>query len=149
MPDDSLCGFLSRKYIYSGQNIFFMQKEIARIEAPSRWRAASMHQESGMTGIRIEDIESVRFSAPDLLQMHAFLLEFGLADTQAGKDGVLHMRGTGDAPFLHETVEGPPAFLSIALRAASLSDLEALAQAEQKPVEPLDAPGGGSVVQLR
>lgn len=102
-----------------------------------------------MSAIKIEEIESVRFSAPDLGQMRAFLLEFGMTEAAAGDDEVLRFRGTGDAPFIHETVRGAPAFLSLALRASSQSDLEKLASAEQTPVIAATGPGGGSMIRLQ
>lgn len=95
------------------------------------------------------DVESVRFSAPDLAKMRDFLLDFGLRDAEESGDGVLRMRGTGDAPFIHETVEGEPGFVSLALRVADVSELEALAKAEGARVEAATGPGGGHMVRLR
>lgn len=100
-------------------------------------------------GITIEDVESVRFSAPDLAQMRRFLLDFGMSEAEDAGDGVLRMRGTGDAPYLHETVEGEPGFVSVAVRARSVEDLRRLAQEEGASVEAASGPGGGSVVRLR
>ncbi len=102
-----------------------------------------------MGTIRIEDVESVRFAAPDLDRMHDFLLDFGLTDAADAGDGVLRMRGTGTAPYMHETVAGEPGFISVALRARSVDDLAVLAAAEGVAVEPASGPGGGSVVTLR
>ena len=87
------------------------------------------------------DVESVRFSAPDLTKMREFLEDFGLSAAEDRGDGVLRMRGTGDAPFLHETVEGEPGFVSLALRVRGPEDLEALAAAEGLIVQP-DIGGG-------
>lgn len=101
-----------------------------------------------MSIITIEDVESVRFAAPDLARMRAFLLDFGMSEAQDAGDGVLRMRGTGTAPFIHETVQGGPGFVSLALRARSLADLHALAAAEGARVEAAAGPGGGSVVRL-
>lgn len=95
------------------------------------------------------DIESVRFSAPDLTRMSEFLEDFGLTAAQDSKDGVLRMRGTGDAPFLHETVEGEPAFISLAIRVRDVADLIALAEVEGVAVEDAQGPGGGQRVWLR
>jgi catechol 2,3-dioxygenase-like lactoylglutathione lyase family enzyme len=100
-----------------------------------------------MSVIRIEDIAHVRFRAPDLAAMQAFLEQFGLEVAQA--DGTrLFMRGQGGAPFLHVTEQGDAGFAAVGFRAASLADLQTLATAEGVVVEPLDAPGGGSVVRL-
>ena len=100
-----------------------------------------------MSVIRIEDIAHVRFRAPDLSEMQAFLEQFGLQVAQSD-DARLFMRGQGGAPFLHATELGEAGFAAIGFRAASLADLQTLAAAEGVAVEPLDAPGGGSVVRL-
>ncbi len=94
------------------------------------------------------DVESVRFSAPDLMQMRTFLEDFGLSPAEDAGDGVLRMRGTGDVPFLHETVVGDPGFVSLTLKVRSIDDLEALAEAEGVVVEAAVGPGGGQRVQL-
>lgn len=100
-----------------------------------------------MSTVRIEDISHVRFTAPDLAEMERFLVSFGLTPFRDGQ-GALYGRGSGGAPFIHMTEEGPAGFVALGLRAASLADLEALARAEGVPVEPLTTPGGGSVVRL-
>ena len=92
------------------------------------------------------DLESVRFSAPDLPRMRAFLEDFGLAPVEDMDDGVLRMRGTGKTPFVHETIEGEPGFVNLAIRVRGIEDLEALAAAENCAVEP--APGGGHRVLI-
>ena len=102
-----------------------------------------------MSIIKVQDIESVRFSAPDLDAMERFLTDFGLTAADDTGDGVLRMRGTGDAPFVHETVAGAPGFLALTLRAASMADLHTLASAEQLTVASAAGPGGGSMVSLR
>ncbi len=91
----------------------------------------------------------MRFSAPDLQHMQQFLTDFGLTAAADSGDGVLRMRGTGDAPFIHETVEGAPGFVALTLRAASLDDFHALAAAEQVAVEAAAGTGGGCKVALR
>lgn len=98
--------------------------------------------------IAVEALESVRFSAPDLDQMREFLLDFGLGDAEDAGDGVLRMRGAGDAPFIHETQMGEPGFVATTLRAASLDDLKTLAAAEGADIVPATGPGGGSMVVL-
>jgi catechol 2,3-dioxygenase-like lactoylglutathione lyase family enzyme len=94
------------------------------------------------------DLESVRFAAPDLGKMRLFLEDFGLTAADNVGDSVLRMRGAGDAPFIHETVEGEPGFVSVAVRLRSVDDLKALAQAEGVAIEPANGPGGGQSVQL-
>jgi catechol 2,3-dioxygenase-like lactoylglutathione lyase family enzyme len=98
--------------------------------------------------IRIKDIAHVRFRAPDLAVMRAYLEDFGLVGAQAD-DRRLFMRGAGAGPFLHATELGEPGFAALGLAAESLGDLETLARAESAAIEALDAPGGGSVVNLR
>jgi catechol 2,3-dioxygenase-like lactoylglutathione lyase family enzyme len=98
--------------------------------------------------IRIADIAHVRFTAPDLDAMRAFLEDFGLT-AEVWEDGCLYARGAGSAPFLHATASGPAAFAGLGLRAQSLEDLDILAAAEGVVVEELRAPGGGKVVRLR
>lgn len=94
------------------------------------------------------DVESVRFSAPELGKMRQFLEDFGLSAAEDVGDGVLRMRGHGDAPFLHETIEGEPGFGSVAIAVRGIEDLEALAEAEGVAVEAETAPGGGHRVVL-
>jgi len=94
------------------------------------------------------DVESVRFSAPDLHKMRKFLEDFGLQEAEDVGDGVLRMRGIGDAPFLHETIEGEPGFVSFAIRVRSVEDLEALAVAEGVAIDTASGPGGGQRVLL-
>lgn len=100
-----------------------------------------------MSIIRIEDIAHVRFAAPDLGTMRAFLEDFGLACFE--QDGRLYARGGDGRPFLHVTEPGEPGFRGVGFRAERTEDLEVLARAEGVAVEPLDEPGGGSVVRLR
>jgi catechol 2,3-dioxygenase-like lactoylglutathione lyase family enzyme len=97
--------------------------------------------------IKIEDIAFVRFRAPDLNQMRDFLQDFGLQVTHQDEER-LFARGAEASAVLHITERGEPGFAGLALRAASLEDLETLATAEGAPIAPLDAPGGGQVVVL-
>jgi catechol 2,3-dioxygenase-like lactoylglutathione lyase family enzyme len=98
-------------------------------------------------GIRIQDIAYVRFSAPDLDEMEAFLAEFGMVGAQRSGDA-LYVRGLDGDPFLHVTHLGEPRFLAVGFEAASIRDLEVLAREEKAAIDPLDGPGGGSVVRL-
>ncbi len=100
-----------------------------------------------MSFIRIEDVSHIRFRAPDLAVMRGYLEDFGLTVATAD-DTRLFMRGAGTSPFVHATELGDPGFAGLGLRAESVADLETLARAEGAAVEPLDAPGGGSVVIL-
>ena len=98
-------------------------------------------------GITIQDIAYVRFSAPDLDSMEAFLTEFGMVRSQRSNDR-LYMRGLDEDPYLHVSYLGEPGFLAAGLEAASMKDLERLAREENVSVDSLDGPGGGFVVKL-
>jgi len=100
-----------------------------------------------MSTIKIDDIAHVRFTAPDLEAMKAFLREFGLVEVPSN-DGVLYVRGAGPEPFVHATSLGAPGFCALGFRAESVSDLEKLAKSEGVSVATSAAPGGGCVVVL-
>jgi|JI9StandDraft_2_1071091.scaffolds.fasta_scaffold12537_2 catechol 2,3-dioxygenase-like lactoylglutathione lyase family enzyme len=98
--------------------------------------------------IKADDIAFVRFSAPDLDKMEAFLNDFGMV--RAARDATtLYMRGEGSDPFLHVTHKGDPGFAGVAFRALSVGDLETLAAKTGSKVEALEGPGGGKVVRLK
>ena len=99
-----------------------------------------------MPVIKVEDIAHVRFAAPDLAAMHAFLDDFGLETFEAG--GRLYGRGGDGRPFVHVTEAGPERFLGVGFRAETLADLETLAASQGVPVEDLAEPGGGKIVRL-
>jgi hypothetical protein len=80
-------------------------------------------------GIKIQVIAYMRFGAPDLDVMEAFLGEFGMIRTER-TDDTLYMRGLDEDPFLHVTHRGAPGFLAAGFEAAPMKDLEALAQEE-------------------
>ena len=48
-----------------------------------------------MSLIKVQDVAYVRFGAPDLAKMRAFLLDFGLIHAEEVGDSVLRMRGLG------------------------------------------------------
>lgn len=101
-----------------------------------------------MAIIRVEEVAYVRFGVSDLACMRQFLMDFGLVDAEPGPDDTLRMRGSGSAPFVHASEPGPDGFRGLALRAASLGDLEKLSAAEHASIEPLESPGGGHRVRL-
>jgi catechol 2,3-dioxygenase-like lactoylglutathione lyase family enzyme len=101
-----------------------------------------------MSVLAVEDIAYVRFTAPRLSEMQAFLSDFGLFETFSA-DGILYMRGAGRSPYVHVTEQGRPGFAGLALRARDMADLERLAATQKQAIEPLNAPGGGAVVRLR
>lgn len=101
-----------------------------------------------MSIVKIEDVAHVRFRAPDLAQMRAFLEDFGLAVAEATQTRLV-ARGAGSSPVAHVTELGEAGFAGVAFRAESLADLERLAAAEGVAVATLDLPGGGRTVTLR
>lgn len=100
-----------------------------------------------MSILKIEDVAHVRFRAPDLARMRAFLEDFGLLIVEQ-TDTRLVARGSGPAPLAHVTELGDAGFAGVAFRAESVADLERLAAAEGVSVTNSDLPGGGRVVTL-
>ena len=101
-----------------------------------------------MSLLKIEDVAYVRFRAPDLAEMRAFLEDFGLTVVEETASRLV-ARAAGPSPVAHVTELGEAGFVSVAFRAESMADLERLAAAEGASVEPLDLPGDGSVVSLK
>ena len=99
-----------------------------------------------MALIKVEDIAHVRFAAPDLAAMRAFLEDFGLTCFEHG--GRLYGRGSDGRPFVHVTEPGEVRFVAVGFRAGTIADLDRLSLAEGVPVEDLDEPGGGRIVRL-
>ncbi|MFN5631278.1 MAG: glyoxalase, partial [Sphingomonadales bacterium] len=81
-----------------------------------------------MSIIRIEDIAHVRFAAPDLAAMRAFLNDFGMHTFET--DGRLYGKGSDGRPFVHVTQPGEAKFLAVGFRTETVADLEKLAAAE-------------------
>jgi catechol 2,3-dioxygenase-like lactoylglutathione lyase family enzyme len=98
--------------------------------------------------IAIQDIAYVRYQAPDLDQMEAFLVDFGL-ERAARTASTLYMRGCGSAHHVHITEQasvcGTPGF---GLLAGSADDLERLAGELGSRVEDSPEPGGGQRVRF-
>ncbi len=101
-------------------------------------------------GIRVVDVAFVQFQAPDLDEMEAFLVEFGMV-TAHRTATALYMRGTDGEPFVHMThLADEPGFVGLTFLAASVEDLGELASSPGSafgPVEDFDGPGGGRVVR--
>jgi len=100
-----------------------------------------------MSLLKIEDVAYVRFDAPDLAEMRAFLEDFGMVVTEATPTRLV-ARGAGASPVAHVTELGDAGFAGVAFRAESVADLDRLAAAEGAAIEALDLPGAGSVVTL-
>lgn len=99
-----------------------------------------------MSLIKVEDVAHVRYAAPDLAAMRAFLEDFGMEVFEQG--GRLYGKGSDGRPFVHVTEPGEARFLAVGFRAEAIEDLEVLAKAEGVAVEDLGEPGGGKVVRL-
>lgn len=97
--------------------------------------------------INVEDLAFVRFFAPDLDVMEAFLADFGLANAYRSDDR-LAMRGADITPFVHVTERGPAGFGGAGFLAASYADLVTLAKTVEAQVTPSSFPGGGHSVEL-
>ncbi len=100
-----------------------------------------------MSTLKVEDVAYVRFTVPDLDQMHGFLEDFGLQIVEATPARIV-ARGAGPAPVSHITAKGEAGFAGIAFRAAGLADLERLAAAEGAEIVDSGLPGGGKLVSL-
>ena len=93
--------------------------------------------------IKARDMAYPRLQVPDLDQMEAFLMDFGMVRADR-RSNVLFMRGAGSAPYAHVIHQGEPAFLGFAFSVGSRADLDSLAATPGfTPVEAIDAPGGG------
>ncbi len=93
--------------------------------------------------IKASDIAYVRFRAPDLDKMEAYLLNFGMVRS-ARTDTTLYMRGVGQDHTIHITELGDePIFLGFAMNAQSKDDLEHFARENNLSVEKRTEPGAG------
>ena len=74
-----------------------------------------------MSNLKIEDLAYVRFRAPDLAEMRAFLEDFGLFVVETTEDRLV-MRGASSSPVVHVTERGAAGFSSIEIARMSLSN---------------------------
>lgn len=100
-----------------------------------------------MSVISVKDIAYVRYQAPDLDLMEAFLKDFGMSTAYRSEDA-LYMRGYGELPFIHLTEKGEQKTLGFGLLANSEQDLVALAAHAGVEVESVSCPGGGKRVRV-
>lgn len=100
-----------------------------------------------MSIAKADDVAFVRFRAPDLAVMRAFLTDFGMVEAESDAQR-LAMRGHGATPVIHTTELGDPGFAGFGIRVNSRAELEALAAHDGAAIEQLDLPGGGAVVRL-
>ena len=78
--------------------------------------------------VKAKDVAYIRFSAPDLDAMEAFVADFGLVVVYRDND-VLISRGLEPMPFLHVVHRGPAKFIGFAFEVDTEGDLAALAAA--------------------
>jgi catechol 2,3-dioxygenase-like lactoylglutathione lyase family enzyme len=99
--------------------------------------------------IKVTDIAYARFTAPDLDVMETFLEDFGLVRS-ARTDTALYMRGRDPDHHLHITeLAEESGFIGMAFKAASMEDLQTLADMDgASEVEEIDEPGGGYRVRI-
>lgn len=97
---------------------------------------------------KAHDVGYVRFAVPDIALMRRFLTDFGMIEASEAGDR-LCMRGYDADPVVHVSSPGEPGFAGFSFVMRGPKDLEELARREGAAVEPLDLPGGGSVVRLR
>jgi catechol 2,3-dioxygenase-like lactoylglutathione lyase family enzyme len=97
--------------------------------------------------IAVADIAWVRYAAPDLDLMEAFLEDFGLHRAQRTATK-LYMRGCGPEPFVHVTEKGAKRSIGFAMRARSADDLGIIARQQGVPVMKREESGGGEVATI-
>ncbi|MEM7218634.1 MAG: VOC family protein [Pseudomonadota bacterium] len=98
--------------------------------------------------IKAKRLAYVRVEAPDLPKAEKFLQEFGLQVTERIADRI-YLRGTDARAHCYVLSQGSGDVIAIAFEVDSEADLHALAGLPgASAVEPLDEPGGGSVVRL-
>jgi catechol 2,3-dioxygenase-like lactoylglutathione lyase family enzyme len=105
-------------------------------------------KEDRMSTIKVSELAYVRVQVPDLDLAEKFLLDFGFVAAQR-EEGRRYYRTTDPSPYCYVVESGPRRFLGFAFHAKSAADLQKIAQAHGKPVEPIEAPGGGKRVRLQ
>jgi len=98
--------------------------------------------------IKVADLAYCRLQVPDLDKQEQFLKDFGLVRASVA-DRRRFFRATDPSPYCYVIEEGPAHFLGFAFHARDRADLDTLAQAHDRPVEAIDAPGGGWRVRLQ
>ena len=88
------------------------------------------------------------FERPDLEAQKSFLEDFGMRVVSADAD-VMYLRGHGPSPWFYGCYKGEQArFLGFGFSLESRESLQKLASVHDKPIEVIDAPGGGERVRL-
>jgi catechol 2,3-dioxygenase-like lactoylglutathione lyase family enzyme len=96
----------------------------------------------------VRELAFVRYVAPDLDEMEAFLTDFGL-HRAVRTEGALYMRASGTAPFVHVTELGPqPRAAGFGLLAVDAAALEGAANRFGATVKDSPEPGGGRRIRL-
>jgi len=105
----------------------------------------------------VVEIRSVELGTPDLAKSEAFYTEAWGLQVQCRADGVVYLRGSGpDHHVISLRAHAAAEVLSVTFRTASAENLQRLADSVQaaggtllRPVEPNQAPDGGTVVMLQ
>ena len=98
--------------------------------------------------VRADRILYIRFAKPDFEASRRFFGDFGLTVADESPERLL-LRGAGPAPYVYVAERGAaPAFLGTGFATDARADLETLARATGRPIEPIDLPGGGERVRL-
>lgn len=99
-----------------------------------------------MSITRARGLSHVSFRAPDLDTMESFLHDFGMRTVC--RNGELLATGYGDAPFLHQTSVGSPAFMALGIEVADPEALRRLGNMVGVEPQQLETPGGGLMIAL-
>ncbi len=98
--------------------------------------------------VKADKLLFVHFERPDLDRAADYLADFGLIVVERNEADI-YFRGTESQPFIYRATRGPTArFLGLGLSVPAREDLQKLASATGRPIEPFAAPGGGSVIRL-
>ena len=99
--------------------------------------------------IKVQRLAYVRVGAPDIAAAEKFLSEFGL-EIERRENDTTYLRGTDAEPPCYMLSKGDGNVTAIGFEAASLEDLNKLAQLDDaSDVQLLDEPSGGHVVRMQ
>lgn len=97
---------------------------------------------------KVEELAYVIFERPDLNKQRAFLEDFGMHLASETPEAH-YFRGHGTSPWFYCVQQGEHStYLGSGYTVSSNTELEELARRHEKPIEPIDGPGGGRRVRL-
>jgi len=100
-----------------------------------------------MSTTKAYDVSHVRFSAPDLDVMKAFLEDFGMSQVSQSNSKLV-MRGHGPSPYCHVTELGEPGFKGFGIWVHDAAGFDALAAQDGAEIVISSEPGGGRMFKL-